>query len=79
MKLHEAPTGTTVVVESVADGPTGHRLGALGFVPGTTIQVGRRAPLGDPTVYRVRGADLAIRRGTAALVEVRFAVDEVAS
>ncbi|MFN8022764.1 MAG: FeoA family protein [Acidimicrobiales bacterium] len=71
MQLAEARLGATVVVETVADDPAGRRLAALGFVPGTRVVVGRRAPLGDPTVYRVRGADVAVRRDTARLVEVR--------
>ncbi|MEZ5298297.1 MAG: FeoA domain-containing protein [Ilumatobacteraceae bacterium] len=32
--------------------------------------MGRRAPLGDPTIYRVRGADVAVRRDTAREIEV---------
>lgn len=76
VQLAEARLGATVVVEAVADDPAGRRLAALGFVPGTRVVVGRRAPLGDPTVYRVRGADVAVRREAARLVEVR---DEVAA
>ena len=43
----------------------------LGLVPGTELRCLRRSPLGDPTVYRFRGTDIAIRRQDAAQVAVR--------
>jgi len=46
------------------------RLGALGVQPGTTISPLRRAPLGDPVVYRVCDFDLCLRAAQAALVTV---------
>lgn len=42
-----------------------HRLMILGFVPGSTVSYTRSAPGGDPRVYRVAGADVALRRETA--------------
>jgi ferrous iron transport protein A len=42
-----------------------HRLMILGFVPGSTVSFARKAPGGDPCVYRVDGADVALRRETA--------------
>jgi len=38
------------------------RLGELGFVPGTEIQVVRRAPLGDPIEIELRGYRVCLRR-----------------
>lgn len=73
MRLTDATVGTTVIVRGVADGAVGQRLVSIGFVPGTSVEVRRRAPLGDPVVYRVRGADFAIRRSTAEVVEVEHA------
>lgn len=56
------------------DAPTpARRLQDLGLVPGTTVGVERRAPLGDPTVYTVRGTRLAIRAADAASVLVHDA------
>ncbi|WP_136191926.1 MULTISPECIES: FeoA family protein [Actinomyces] len=46
------------------------RLADLGFEPGRVIVVGRRAPLGDPTVYQVADYELSLRRRDAALVSV---------
>ena len=65
--------GEEAVIVAVADGSAheGRRLADIGFVPGTRIAVERRAPLGDPTVYVVRGVRIALRRRSAALVEVR--------
>lgn len=41
------------------------RLMVLGFVPGARILVRQAAPGGDPVVYQVDGAEVAIRRETA--------------
>lgn len=46
-------------------------LARLGLGPGTEILCLRRTPLGDPTVYRFRGTDVALRRREAAGVQVR--------
>lgn len=77
MKLSEAPIGSTVVVRSVApgDGGLGRRLEDLGFLTGTVVRVERRAPLGDPVVYELRGVRLAVRRADVALVEVEEVTD----
>jgi ferrous iron transport protein A len=59
-----------VVVGVVADGPIGRRLLDLGFSANTEVQVVRRAPLGDPSVYQLRGTQLCLRRTEALLVQV---------
>jgi ferrous iron transport protein A len=38
------------------------RLGELGFVPGTEVQLVRRAPLGDPIEIELRGYRVCLRR-----------------
>ena len=43
----------------------------LGLCPGTEIKCMRRTPLGDPTVYRFRGTDVALRRTDAAKIQMR--------
>jgi ferrous iron transport protein A len=48
----------------------GRRLLDLGFVPGTEVQVVRRAPLGDPVEYELRGTRLCLRRSEALRVRV---------
>lgn len=42
----------------------------LGFVPETRVLALRRAPAGDPTVYCVDGAEIALRRETAQFITV---------
>lgn len=46
------------------------RLRQLGFRPAATVEVIRRAPLGDPTIYRVLDTELCLRRSEARLIEV---------
>jgi ferrous iron transport protein A len=46
------------------------RLLDLGFVPGTEVRVVRRAPLGDPVEYELRGYRLCLRRSEALRVRV---------
>jgi Fe2+ transport system protein FeoA len=46
------------------------RLMELGLVPGTPIELVRRAPLGDPIELAVRGVHLSLRRTEASLIHV---------
>jgi len=59
-----------VIVAIDTQSPQGRRLTDLGLVPKTAIRAVRRAPLGDPTVYELRGYRLCLRRSEAARVEV---------
>ncbi len=43
----------------------------LGLVPGTEIEVVRRAPLGDPTEYELRGYRLCLRSSEANQIQVQ--------
>jgi len=56
--------------EDTADDPIAKRLSNLGFVPGRTVTPLRRAPLGDPVVYRVADYELCLRRHEARMVHV---------
>ena len=40
-------------------------LAHLGFLPGAPFEVLRRAPAGDPTVYRIDGIEVGLRNETA--------------
>ncbi|MFE1290313.1 ferrous iron transport protein A [Streptomyces sp. NPDC058751] len=64
------PGARATVVEVVTDGAPGtaRRLRALGFTPGTVVEVVRRAPLRDPVVYRVKDYEVCLRRAQAACV-----------
>jgi len=74
--LSELAPGTHAVVREVrGGGPIGRRLLDLGLLPGTPVTVVRRAPLGDPVVYELRGYRLCLRRADSALVLVTPDVD----
>ena len=72
MALSEIRVGQCAVVASL-ELPADIRdhLMHLGFLPEATIDVLRRAPAGDPTVYRVEGAEIALRQETARHIHVR--------
>jgi ferrous iron transport protein A len=47
------------------------RLMELGFLPGSAVVAALSAPGGDPRVFRVDGAEIALRRETAACLMLR--------
>ena len=49
------------------------RLMELGFLPGARVLAVGAAPGGDPRVFRVDGAEVALRRETARLLVLRAA------
>ena len=67
-----APGDAGIVSHVDAQDGIGRRLLDLGFIPGTPVRVVRRAPLGDPVAFELRGARICLRRSEAAriLVEV---------
>jgi ferrous iron transport protein A len=66
-----APGSAAVIVDVERNTPEGQRLRDLGFVPETPIAALTRAPLGDPTVFDLRGYRLCLRRSEADRVRVR--------
>lgn len=71
MKMYEIKPGEYGRVRSLeAEGNIRRRLLDLGLIPGTVIQNIRRSPLGDPTLYAIRGAMIALRKEEAGLVNV---------
>ncbi|NNG41106.1 ferrous iron transport protein A [Flexivirga sp. ID2601S] len=55
---------------AAAPAATTRRLHDLGFAPGAPVDVVRKAPLGDPVVFRVAGYEIALRREQAKLIRV---------
>ena len=47
------------------------RLMELGFIPGHRVLAAHSAPGGDPRVFRVDGAEVALRRETARHIVIR--------
>ena len=67
------PGGEAVVVDVDCQGPVGRRLLDLGLLPETHVKLLRRAPLGDPILFELRGYRLCLRGVDAARVRVRAA------
>ena len=66
MVLSEARVGQSGIVESIdLAEDVSHHLAHLGFLPGASFEVLRRAPAGDPTVYRIDGIEVGLRNETA--------------
>jgi ferrous iron transport protein A len=58
------------VIRVFDEGAADRRLMDLGLLPETPVRVLRRSPLGDPTVYELRGYRLCLREVDAARVRV---------
>lgn len=72
--LVELREGERGIIDSIGlTGDAGRRLMELGFLPGSTVTATRSAPSGDPLVFRVDGAEIALRRETAAFLRLRIA------
>ena len=74
LALSDLSPGTSGRITRLLDDGVGgvliKRLRNLGFVPGRIATPLRRAPMGDPVVYRVSDYELCLRRQEARLVEV---------
>lgn len=69
--LNEAKVGSIVTVKELSStGYLRERMLALGLTKGAKVEVIRRGPSGDPTVYNIRGAMIALRKEEASLIWV---------
>lgn len=69
--LAAVTVGATAVVSGIdadLDPAAARRLVDLGFAPGATVEVLRRAPMADPTVFRVADTEIALRHMHAAAI-----------
>lgn len=64
------PGQSAQIHEIRAKGSLGLRLREMGLVPGTQVRLVRRAPMGDPIQFEVRGYQLSLRAADAGRVEV---------
>ena len=69
-QLKPGNRATVVGTVAAAHPAVANRLGQLGFRAKAHVDVIRRAPLGDPTIYRVHDTELCLRRREAQLIEV---------
>ncbi|MGB9610863.1 MAG: FeoA family protein [Bryobacteraceae bacterium] len=70
--LADLPSGSDAVIDRL-DLPEdlAGRLMELGFIPGYPVTVAGDAPGGDPRIFRVEGAEIALRRETARHILIR--------
>ena len=69
--LSSLAAGCIATVLSVDDStPESRRLLDLGFLPETEVRVVRRAPLGDPIAFYLRGGQICLRRAEAERIRV---------
>ena len=72
MKLNELKEGESAVITSVlGGGATRQHLFDMGVVPGVEIQMVKKAPMGDPIEYQLRGYELTLRIGEAEEIEIK--------
>lgn len=74
-QLSPGERATIVGVASAASEVVAGRLRQLGFRPASDVEVICRAPLGDPTIYRVQDTELCLRWREARLIEVAAGTD----
>ncbi|MCD6563481.1 MAG: ferrous iron transport protein A [Thermoproteales archaeon] len=65
------PGDKAVVVRINGKGAIARRIADMGLIPGTEIKVVRKAPLGDPIEFEVRGYYLSLRKNEADIVLVK--------
>ena len=72
-ELKENQSGIITSIDTKST--TAQRLLDLGFVPGTPIKALKRAPMGDPTTFEIRGYQLGLRRSESEIIEVEIKSD----
>jgi ferrous iron transport protein A len=70
--LTSVPTGTMATVVEIKLPPASRpRLMEMGLLVGTTVELVRFAPMGDPVEIKVRGYNLTLRKHEAEQIFVR--------
>ncbi|MFW5883051.1 MAG: FeoA family protein [Verrucomicrobiota bacterium] len=73
MTLNQLKPGQRAEVKALhSEGMLGQRLVDLGLLPGEQVRYLRRAPLGDPIAFELRGRALSLRQPDAERVEVQI-------
>ena len=66
MTVDDLKIGQSGTISAVGgDGPLRLRFLDMGLIPGTSVQLRKIAPMGDPIQIQVRGYELTIRREDA--------------
>lgn len=70
-KLNHISVGNCVTINDLSSTDMlRERMLALGLTKGARVEVVRKGPSGDPTVYNIRGAMIALRSEEASLISV---------
>lgn len=70
IRLSDGKKGEIIKITNIfIDGVMRRRLLDLGFVPGATIEVIRKSPLGDPIAFRVSQTLIALRKEESYRIE----------
>lgn len=71
MLLHELSIGDNGFIEKItSQNALRERMLALGLTKGTKVSAIRKGPAGDPTIYYIRGAMIALRKEEASLIHI---------
>ncbi|MDD3398190.1 MAG: FeoA family protein [Candidatus Methanomethylophilaceae archaeon] len=71
LTLDKIEPGTmTRIVSNKATGNVRRRIMDMGLLPGESLEMVRRAPLGDPLEVVVKGYHLSLRKSEARFIEV---------
>lgn len=69
--LKDVKIGQTATIARLhGEGALKRRIMDMGLTKGTEVAVRKVAPLGDPMELTVRGYELSVRKGDAALIEI---------
>lgn len=63
------------VIQVKGSGSSRKRLLDMGMVPGTVLSVTKKAPLGDPVDFKLKGYNLSLRKQEAEMVIVEALED----
>lgn len=70
-KLDTVKVGSKIKVAGLlSTGALRERMLALGLTKGATVEVIRKGPTGDPTLYYLRGTMIALRKEEASLIQI---------
>jgi len=68
--LNIGEQGKVIFISKACRGPQRRRLMDLGILPGTVVSAEMKGIGGDPTAFKIRGANIALRRDTAKMIHI---------
>lgn len=68
--LNVGEQGKVIFISKACRGPQRRRLMDLGILPGTVVSAEMKGIGGDPTAFKIRGANIALRRDTAKMIHI---------